>query len=128
MRIILMLIGAMVLSVVVSAQTPSSKPKEQEQKPADVLYDNIPITPLVLYKRPEVTLQRALKLMEDYIEKEKIDIAPYYLSEVKFIRAEPEKNQAAFWLILWFKAGESLPNDIHFLVTMDERVLRLPSL
>ena len=134
MRIIRMIAGVLVLNVVVFGQAtlevPTSRPSEQEQQPSKTLSDSSQAKQKVVYQRPEVTLQRALKLMEAYIKKEKIDIAPYYLSAAQFIRPDPEKNaiKEPYWLLQWFKAGEMLPQDMHFMVTMDGKVSRVPSM
>lgn len=129
MRIILMLIGAMVLNVVVSGQTPSSKPKGQEQKPADILYDNIQIKRSVLFPRPKITMQDALKVAEDYIDKGKIPIAPYYLYQVTLIPVNAEQGVSEpYWLFQWIKDDGTIGGYIQIRVSMDGEARLIPSL
>ena len=68
--------------------------------------------------------------MEEYIKKQKIDTAPYYLTAAQLIRPDPQKNaiKEPYWLLQWFKAGETLPQDMHFMVTMEGKVSRVPSM
>jgi hypothetical protein len=129
MRIIMMIVGALVLNIVVfgqSTQTPT--PKAQEQQSTDILYDNIPVTRTIFYKRPEITMQRALQLADDYIEREKIDIAPYYLTDVRLVNPRMEKDaKQLYWLLHWVKADETFARDIHLYVLMDGTVIRAGS-
>lgn len=130
MRIILMLIGAMVLNVVVvSGQTPSSKPKEQEQKPADILYDNVQIKRSVSSPRPKITMQDALKVAEDYINEKQIAIEPYYLYRVNLIHANAQEGVSEpYWWFWWIKEDGAFGDYVELGVYMDGRVRRIPSM
>lgn len=64
-------------------QQSNSKPMEQGLSVEQQQVVNLPIA-----KRkfsPKLSLQRALKLAESYLEKEKIDISSFYLYQAKYI-------------------------------------------
>ena len=132
MRIIMMIVGVLVLNIVVlgqSTQTPTSKPKAQEQQSTDILYDNIPVKPLPLFPRPKITLQEALKLAEDYIKSEKINISPYHIDQVQLIRPNLEQGVTEqYWWFLWVKEGGAFGDYVEIGVRMDGTTWRMGSM
>ena len=78
--------------------------------------------------KPPVTLQRAVKLVEDYIEKEKIDVSSHYLSEVRMISNDKGKEgKGPLWYFFWSQVGTAAGNQLEFTVAMDGKVTRLAS-
>ncbi len=74
-------------------------------------------------------MQRALKLAEKYIEKEKIDISSFYLYQAKFITYGNAENKKPAWHFWWVNENGALGNYVEILVMIDTRsVGRLPSM
>jgi hypothetical protein len=70
-------------------------------------------------KAPELSLQRALKIEEAFIKKQKIDISSCYLFEARLTSEQlPEKSRWVFW---WVSArgNNATTNDVRITVTMD---------
>lgn len=79
--------------------------------------------------KPKVSLQRALKLAESYIEKEKIDISSFYLYQAKFILYGSKENQKPAWHLWWVNQDGALGNYVEILVFIDTgSVGQLPSM
>jgi LAS superfamily LD-carboxypeptidase LdcB len=74
--------------------------------------------------RPKLTLQRALQLAENYIEKEKIDISSFYLYQAKFIMfGGKEQNQPA-WHFWWLNEKAGVGNYVQLVVLIDTGTVR----
>ncbi|MFA6356593.1 MAG: hypothetical protein WCY23_05735 [Candidatus Omnitrophota bacterium] len=79
--------------------------------------------------RPQLTLQRALKLAESYIEKEEIDISSYYLHEAKYILYGSKDKQNPCWFFLWANENGALGDYVEIIVSIDTgNIRRLPSM
>jgi hypothetical protein len=79
--------------------------------------------------RPALTLQQALRLAERYIEKEKIKISPYYLSEARMIQYGGDKDvKEPRWYFWWVNENGAMGNYVEITVSMDGKVMRLPSM
>lgn len=79
--------------------------------------------------RPKISLQRALKLAESYIEKENIDISSFYLYQAKFIMYGNKDNRKPAWHLWWLNEDAALGNYVEILVLIDTgSVSRLTSM
>ena len=78
--------------------------------------------------KPKLSMQRAMKLMESYIEKEKIDTSDYYLWSVGLIQYGSENNKKPAWHFWWLNEKLSVGDYIEILVFMDGSVRRTPSM
>ncbi len=130
MKIFITILLVTFLSSALFAQTnqpSSSKPTKQEP----LLEQNqIVLLPVANRKfRPKLSLQRALKLAENYIEKEKIDISSFYLYQAKYILYGSKENQKPAWHLWWVNEDGALGNYVEILVLIDTgRVSQLPSM
>ena len=78
--------------------------------------------------RPKLTMQDAMKVMEKYIEKEKIDTSKYYLWEVKLIQYGSENEKRPAWHFWWLSEKGGVGDYIEILVFMDKKAGRTPSM
>ena len=101
---------------------------EQNQKPET--QNQIVTLPITNRKfRPKLSLQRALKLAESYIEKEKIDISSFYLYQAKYILYGSNEIQKPAWHLWWVNEDGALGNYVEIVVLIDTgSVSRLPSM
>ena len=87
---------------------------------------------LLLQKRsfkPKLTLQRALRLAESYIAKEKIDLSPYYLYQAKYISYGSTDTQEACWYFWWVNEDGAAGNYVEIIVSIETgNVTRLASM
>ena len=78
--------------------------------------------------KPPVTLQHAVRLVEGYIEREKIDVSSHYLVEVKMIANDRGKeNRGPLWYFFWNYEGTAAGRQLEFTVAMDGEVTWLAS-
>ena len=115
------------LTVAQSRQSPASAQNPQEQP-----VTNRRIVELPLAKRgfrPRLTLQQALKLAEGYIEKEKIEIASYFLLEARMIQYGGEKDvKEPRWFLWWINENGAMGDYVQITVSMEGQVSRHPSM
>jgi hypothetical protein len=78
--------------------------------------------------KPKLQMQKAMKLMKNFIEKEKIDTSDYYLWQVKLIQYGSENNKKSAWHFWWLNIDGGLGNYIEILVFMNGNVGRVPSM
>ena len=79
--------------------------------------------------RPKITLQRALKMAESYVEKERIDISSYHLYEAKYIMYGSKDNQEPCWFFWWVHENGAAGNYVEIIVSIETgNVRRLPSM
>jgi len=79
--------------------------------------------------RPRLTLQQALKLAEGYIEKEKIEIASYFLLEARMIQYGGEKDvKEPRWFFWWINDNGAMGDYVQITVSMEGQVSRHPSM
>jgi hypothetical protein len=102
------------------------------QNPQEHPVTNRRIVELPLAKRgfrPRLTLQQALKLAEGYIEKEKIEIASYFLLEARMIQYGGEKDvKEPRWFFWWTNESGAMGDYVEITVSMEGQVSRLPSM
>jgi hypothetical protein len=79
--------------------------------------------------KPKLTLQEALKLMDKFIEKNKIDTSKYWFSSARMIQygGEKEKKQPV-WFFEWMNDNGTLGDYLHILVSMDGGVWQMPTM
>ena len=81
------------------------------------------------HAKPAISLQRALKLAEQFIKKQGIEISPYYLTEAKLIGADPDKGiKEPYWWFWWVKLGGSSGDYVEIGVSMSGKARRIPSM
>lgn len=79
--------------------------------------------------RPGLTLQKALKIADGYIRKERIDISHYYLVEVKHILYGSKDNQDPSWCFWWVNENGAIGDYVEIIVSIRTgSVMRLPSM
>jgi hypothetical protein len=79
--------------------------------------------------RPKLTMQKALKLAEDYIVKEHIDISSYYLFEAHSIEYGSEKGpKETRWYFWWVHEDGADGHYVEITVSMEGVVNRLSSM
>lgn len=127
MRIFLAMITVLFLSTLAFGQSTETNPKKQDSS-----VSNPQVTNLSLPRRsfrPKLTLQSALKIAEDYIEKERIDVSHYFLSEVRMIQYGSENDmKEPRWFFVWVSENGAIGNQIEISVSMDGQVGRHPSM
>jgi hypothetical protein len=115
------------LTVAQSKQSPAST-----QNPQGPPVTNRQIAELPLAKRsfrPRLTLQQALKLAESYIEKEKIEISPYFLKEARMIQYGGEKDERELrWFFWWVHENGVIGDYVEITVSMGGQVTHHPSM
>lgn len=135
MKIFLIVLLVIFLNSILFAQTnqPSiSEPTRQElslERKSET-QNQIVLLPTGKRKfRPKISLQRALKLAESYIEKEKIDISSFYLYQAKYILYGSKENRKPAWHLWWVNEDGTLGNYVEILVFIDTgSVGQLPSM
>ena len=125
MKNVLTVLFIMALSTTTLAQT-NQQPKAEKSVTQQRIVD-LPLPKRSF--RPKLTLQRALKLAENYIAKEKIDISPFYLYEAKYILYGSKTNQEPCWFFWWINENGAAGNYVELIVSIEtENVRRLPSM
>ncbi|PYY24982.1 MAG: hypothetical protein DMG62_00395 [Acidobacteria bacterium] len=78
--------------------------------------------------RPKLLLQDALKIADNYIGDEHIDISHYWLYEVRYtVYGEKGKGQPA-WHIWWVSDRVAVGDYVEIVVFMDGKAWRKPSM
>lgn len=79
--------------------------------------------------KPRITLQEALRLAEAHIEKEKINISPYFLLEARMIQYGGEKGgKEPRWFFLWVNENGAIGDHVEITVSMEGKTARHPSM
>lgn len=79
--------------------------------------------------RPKITLQRALKMAERYLAKEKIDLSPYYLYQAKYTLYGSKENQEPCWFFWWMNESGAAGDYVEIIVSIETgKVTRLASM
>ncbi|HEV2991479.1 MAG TPA: hypothetical protein VG759_23795 [Candidatus Angelobacter sp.] len=82
--------------------------------------------------RPKLSMQGALKVAENYIDKQHIDISTYWLYRVIYILSgdekTPDKDKIPGWHFWWVSETGTLGDDVEIFVTMDGKASRVPSM
>jgi hypothetical protein len=84
--------------------------------------------PEMRFHKPKLLLQNALIKAEDFIRINKIKIDEYYLVEAKFSIYGGEKEKQPGWRFWWTHQEMSLGNYVEIFVSMEGKVIRLPSM
>lgn len=99
-----------------------------QNKPAEITDKKIVELPKAALAKPKLQMQKAMKLMEGFIEKQKIDTSDYFLSQVRLIQYGSENNKKPAWHFWWTKVNGSLGDYIEILVFMDGTAGQIPSM
>lgn len=127
MKKVLAMMFVMSVNTISLAQTP----QQPEPKPeASVTQQRIVDLPLTKRNfRPKLTLQRALKLVESYAAKGKIDLSVYYLYQAKYTLYGSKDNQEPCWFFWWVNEDGALGNHVEIIVSIESgNIRRLPSM
>lgn len=82
-----------------------------------------------IYRRkPKLSLQDAMKVMEQYIEKQKIDTSKYFLWNVNLIQYGSQNDKRPVWYFWWLSEKGGVGDYIEILVSMDKKAGRVPSM
>ncbi len=81
-----------------------------------------------LKAKTKVSLAEAIKLMEKYIAKEKIDTSKYYLWRANLIQYGSQNNTRPAWHFWWLSDNGGVGDYIEILVFMDKKTQRIPSM
>ena len=76
--------------------------------------------------KPRIELPKALRIMEKFVKKEKINISNYYLSRVNIIQYGAKNDKQPLWYFRWVNVDGSVGDYIEIAVFMDGSVRRLP--
>lgn len=128
MRIILVAVAALCLSAAALGQTtPSPTPTRPPEGP-HITGPGITELPTLRSLKPKITLQKALKLAESYMKREKIKTSSHYLSEARIILFDGRLDARALrWLFVW-ASNSGLPVlNIQVTVSMSGKAVKLPS-
>jgi hypothetical protein len=82
--------------------------------------------------KPKIQLPAAMKIAENYIAEEHIDISNRWLSEATFIlygdRAESDQDQAPCWRFVWLRDDGLIGDYVDVLVSMEGKAFRVPTM
>ena len=80
--------------------------------------------------KPKLPLQAGLKIAEDYVRKNHIEITNYWLYQAKYIvYGKKDKDpQTRAWFFWWVNNREALGNYVTIVVFMDGQAQRTPSM
>lgn len=78
--------------------------------------------------KTKIPLAEAIKLMEKYIAKEKIDTSKYYLWRVELTQASWVNGKNTVWSFWWLNERGGVGDYIFIMVSMDKNVWRVPSM
>jgi hypothetical protein len=79
--------------------------------------------------RPQLTLQEAMKLMDKFIEKNKIKTSKYWFSSARMIQYGPEnQKKQPVWFFEWMNESGIIGDYLHILVSMDGAVWQMPTM
>lgn len=82
--------------------------------------------------RPRVSMQDALKIAEDYISKQNIDIRPFWLYRATYMllgdEKTPDKDKLPGWHFWWVDEAGTIGGDVEIFVGMDGKANRMPSM
>lgn len=116
------------LSVILFCSSFALAQNKPIEKKAEIKDHQILELPKPVRSKPRLQMQKAMKLMEDFIEKQKIDTSDYYLWQVKLIQYGAENDKKPAWHFWWLNVNGSLGDYIEILVFMDGTVGQIPSM
>lgn len=71
-----------------------------------------------LDRPPKITLQRALKVAESFIKKEKLDLSSCYLFEARWVSSESDDSKS-YWVFWWVRLLGASGKDIKVAISME---------
>ncbi len=130
MKCVLTAFMILLLSTSTVAQTYQQlrlEPTSQETSITKPQVSQLPVTKRSY--RPKLTMQRALKLAEGYIKRQKIDVSRYYLYEAKHILYGRKDNPDPSWSFSWVSENGELGNYVNIIVSIESgNIMQLPSM
>jgi len=118
MRIFLAMMTVLLLSPLAFGQSTETNQKTQEPTVLNPQMTDLPL--LRRSFRPKLTLQRALKIAEAYLRKERINISHYFLFEARLIQYGSGKEmKEPRWFFVWVNDSGGMGNQIEISVSMD---------
>ena len=103
--------------------------QNEPNKKADKITDKqIAELPKFKGSKPKLEMQAAMKLMEEYIQKQKINTANYYLTSARMIAYGADGKKQPAWHFSWTNINFALGDYIEIIVFMDRGVLQIPSM
>jgi hypothetical protein len=78
--------------------------------------------------KPPIELKKALKIMEKFVKKQKIDTSNYYLARVNMIPYGAKNDQKTAWYFRWVKIDGGFGDYIEIAVFMDGKAERMPAM
>jgi hypothetical protein len=121
------------LAVIIYLSTLACGQSSRTMTAGQVLQDEAPVNRRAaasprFQSKPLITLQRALKLVEEYIEKEKVDVSSHYLLEARMVLRESGKGgKESHWYFFWDHDSLASGAQLEFTVSMAGKVMRLAS-
>lgn len=82
--------------------------------------------------KPKISLQAALKIAEDFVADEHIDVSGGWLYEGRFIlygdKTKPDSKKDPCWFFQWIPESGLIGAQIEVVVFMDGKAMRLPTM
>lgn len=82
--------------------------------------------------RPKISLQEGLKIAEDYINQQHIDIGPFWLYRARYTllgdEKTPDQDKIPGWHFWWVNESGALGDYVEIFVDMNGKASRLASL
>ena len=129
MKVLVVILFSILFNPILLAQT-YQQPKPEPTPAPSITPRQISDLPLPKRGyRPSLTLQKALKIADGYIRKERIDISHYYLLEAKHILYGIKDNQDPSWFFWWVNENGAMGDYVEIIVSIKTgSVMRLPSM
>jgi hypothetical protein len=120
------LVSVTMLLILCSGRVLAQKSSSKEVAQQDPVFtrEQIEKLPSAVIK-PPITLKQAMKIAEGYSKRNRIDLAPYFLSEAKLV-ADVENNtvENRRWYFRWVRYRAALEPEIVITVSMNGKALR----
>ncbi len=82
--------------------------------------------------KPKISLQAALKIAEDFVAAEHIDVSGGWLHEARFTlygdKTKPDRERDPCWFFQWMPESGLIGAQIEVVVFMDGKAMRLPTM
>ena len=128
MRLLLSVMFGLAVAVICHAQTNQTKPSQPGPSITMKHVVELPV-PRRESRRPGLSLPAALKLAETYIAQQRINIAPYYLYEAKYVLYGSKDDQDPSWFFWWVKEDGMIGDYVYIVVSIKTKnVFRPPSM
>ncbi|MBA3246691.1 MAG: hypothetical protein H0T63_01245 [Pyrinomonadaceae bacterium] len=128
MPVVLVLLS-LILCAPAFGQEPSKRGTKSGVLPPLVERTQVLELPKPRFNRPKLMLQCALKLAEEYVKKEKIDLSSYYLREVRLIQYGGTNDvKEPRWFLWWVNINGALGDYVELTVSMEGKVTQHPSM